>query len=56
MLLLLIKTVLVEPRGKFKDTTVTAIQWRRKLEIFEGDGDEKIGVKGGYPLENSSFF
>ncbi len=28
-------------------------QWRRKLENFEGDGVEKIGVKGGYPLENS---
>ncbi len=30
------------------------IQWRRKLENFEGDGDEKIGVKGGLP-QSSSF-
>ena len=27
---------------------------RRKLENFEGNGDEKFGVKGGYPLEKSS--
>ena len=25
-----------------------------KLKNFEGDGDEKFGVKGGYLLENSS--
>ncbi len=29
-------------------------QWRQKLENFEGDGDEKVGVKGGYSLANSS--
>ncbi len=29
-------------------------QWRWKLENPEGEGDEKFGVKGGYPLENSS--
>ena len=30
------------------------LHWRRKLEKFEGDGDEKNWAKGGYPLENSS--
>ena len=29
-------------------------QWRRKLENIEGGGCEKVGVKGGYSLENSS--
>ena len=29
---------------------------RRKLKIFEGDGVETFGVKGGYLLENSSVF
>ena len=28
-------------------------QWRRNLNIFEEDGDEKFGVKGVYPIENS---
>ena len=36
------------------DVSITFLQWRRKLENFEGDGDEKLRVKGGHPLENSS--
>ena len=30
-----------------------SFEWRRKLENFEGDGNEKLGVKVGYHLENS---
>ncbi len=28
-------------------------QWLQKLENFEGDGDGKFGVEGGYPFKNS---
>ncbi len=28
----------------------TRVQWRPKLEYFEGDGDNKFGIKRGYPL------
>ena len=31
-------------------------QWRRKLENFEGDGDEKIGVKGVTPSKIHRFW
>ncbi len=27
--------------------SITDLQWRQKLENFEGDGDEKFGVNGG---------
>ena len=34
-----------------------SVQWRRKLENFEGDGDEKKGlIKGGYPSKSHRFW
>ena len=40
----------------WRESHMSHKQRRRKLENFEGDGDKKFRVKGGYPLETSSVF
>ena len=46
-LLLFLHSILFEIVYNFETHVRTAkLEWRRKLKIFEGDDDEKFGVKG----------